>query len=145
MRNHGAISPSLRMIAIDLQHFVQRLFRQAIFLGIDGVIGKQQQRGNVPGVGLQSPLQQRRRLFRLAIAQRNRQAEQKIRVFPKAVQTFLKRSAGHRKILFVQCQISRRQNGLPHRRIRLPSGIEKELKHPARLLPKNQRRLAQSH
>ena len=143
MRQHRAIGPRFGAPGVHGERPVEHLAGQSVILGVNRVIGQQQQGGHVAGIVTESGLQglehQRTGAWRVG----PRQTEVRVRIGGEFLERFAEDFGGQRVILLVEGQLAAGQVGLPKIRVGLFRLVEKVFQDQLRLGPHAQRRLAQ--
>ena len=145
MCQHRPIGPGLGMVRVHQKRSLQGIFRRGVFLAIDQVIGQQQIAGNVIGVLVQSRFEGTQHLTAVARGVGLGEAEKKIRVIRKLLQSLGKHFCRQRVIILGQSQVSACQIGLPTGRVALFGQIEELFEHAPRVCAQQQRCPAHRH
>ena len=123
--DHRAIGPRGRLLAVDGQHLVEHFQSVVILLGVDGVFGAGQHRGDVPMVVLEGHRHGMRGQRRFAPVQAARQPEVHVRVVGIFLECRLKDFGGQFEILLQQGQFAAGQHGITMLGVHLQGAVVK--------------------
>ena len=129
MREHGAVSPGLRLPRIYAQGTVEHLLDDAVVFRVDAVVGQQQQAGNVIGVVTQRGFEFLQHFRAVARLKGAGQAKMRVGVFGEFFQRFTVDLGCERKIPFVEGEFTAGQVGVAEIRVGLLRVVEEILQH----------------
>jgi len=124
VREHRAIGPRVRMPRVDRLDVVQQLCGPRVVLGVDPVVGQQQQARHVLPIDAQRGFQRLHQHGALAVDVGAGHAEMEVRVVGMFLQAFREGPAREVGVVFVEGELAAGEIGLGPRRVGLARRFE---------------------